>query len=197
VVRSALGPAKADTVAAMAPGEWFRGAGSTGVAEFLASHQHCDAGFDVKRDRGPGSGGLKITCTGCGQSVEYLAAEAAEMASDSPIENGEIPLDRAESPPAPRPSPVSEDTRSQPAQPDHPPRPRGLAGLLPNVLFVAGEEIAVVISAGGYSFLLTLRKHRGADERTSEAEDPSSPDSGPATGSARRSRRSWRRCRLW
>jgi len=181
----------------MAPGERFRGAGSAGVAQFLASHQHCDAGFDVRRDRGPGSGGLKITCKGCGESVEYLATEAAEMASGPPIEDGEIPIDRAESPPAARPMPVSAAARARPAQPDELTPRRGLASWLPSVFILAGEEIAVGVSAGGYSFLLTFRKQNGADQGTAEVEEPSAPDSDPARGWARRLPRSWRRCRPW
>jgi hypothetical protein len=58
----------------------FRGGGARGIARFLAGHQGCDAGFDVARDRGQGSGRLRITCKGCGASIEYRAAEARNLA---------------------------------------------------------------------------------------------------------------------
>src|SRR5688572_23437309 len=65
----------------MALGERFRGGGTRGIARFLADHQHCDAGFDVRREDEPGSGRLRITCLGCGDTVAYRAAEAGEMAA--------------------------------------------------------------------------------------------------------------------
>ena len=139
----------------MSPGERFRGAVSSGVAEFLASHQACDAGFDIKRDRSRGSGRLRITCKGCGQSVDYLAAE---MAAEPPVDHPEAAADGAGAPAAPSPQPVSAPGAEHQPEPDGVSRRRGLAGWLPSVLILAGEEIAVMISAGGYSFLLTLRK---------------------------------------
>ena len=63
----------------MALGERFRSGGARGIAQFLAEHQHCDAGFDVRRDEAPGSGKLTITCQGCGQTVSYNAAEVGEI----------------------------------------------------------------------------------------------------------------------
>jgi hypothetical protein len=65
----------------MAIGERFRSGGTRGIARFLADHQHCDAGFDVRRQDEPGSGKLKITCLGCGQSVSYRAGEANGIAA--------------------------------------------------------------------------------------------------------------------
>jgi hypothetical protein len=71
----------------MALGERFRSGGARGIAQFLAEHQHCDAGFDVRRDEAPGSGKLTITCQGCGQTVSYNAAEVGEIgAFDLPQE---------------------------------------------------------------------------------------------------------------
>ncbi|MGH2955536.1 MAG: hypothetical protein ACRDL6_00880 [Solirubrobacterales bacterium] len=74
----------------MALGERFRSGGARGIALFLADHQHCDAGFDVRRDEA-GSGRLRITCLGCGETVDYRAAEAGELAAGLPMkvaENG-------------------------------------------------------------------------------------------------------------
>lgn len=89
----------------MAVGERFRSGGARGIARFLAEHQHCDDGFDVRRDEGVGSGRLRITCQGCGKAVDYRAAEAGELAAGGlPIdlaENGE-PTDRV-TPPGPMP----------------------------------------------------------------------------------------------
>jgi hypothetical protein len=65
----------------MAIGERFRSGGAHGIARFLAEHQGCSSGFDVRRDRG---GKLSITCEGCGASVEYQAAEAGELAAGGP-----------------------------------------------------------------------------------------------------------------
>lgn len=81
----------------MALGERFRSGGARGIARFLADHQHCDAGFDVRRDEA-GSGRLRIACLGCGQGVDYRAAEAGELAAGLPVttaENGELE-DRSE-----------------------------------------------------------------------------------------------------
>jgi hypothetical protein len=114
------------------------------VAQFLASHQHCDVGIDVTRDQGPGSGRLKITCKGCGESVEYLAAEAAEMAGGPPIENGETLANRAELTPAPSPTPVPHVRRSPDGQQGEFPPRRGLPSWLPMVLFTA----VIIISIG-------------------------------------------------
>lgn len=65
----------------MALGERFKGGGARGIARFLAEHQECDAGFDVRREDEPGSGKLRITCLGCGATVAYRAAEAGNFGS--------------------------------------------------------------------------------------------------------------------
>jgi hypothetical protein len=49
--------------------------GASAISRFLAEHQDHDAGFDVGREAGSGSGRLRIVCLGCGESVEYRAAE--------------------------------------------------------------------------------------------------------------------------
>jgi hypothetical protein len=76
----------------MAIGERFRSGGAHGIARFLAEHQGCNSGFDVRRD---GGGKLSITCEGCGASVEYQAAEAGELAAGGP-QAGPIPANGTE-----------------------------------------------------------------------------------------------------
>ena len=71
----------------MTVGERFRGEGepqggsARGIADFLSHHQQCNAGFDVQRDADAARGRLSIACRGCGQRVEYKAAEAGQMAA--------------------------------------------------------------------------------------------------------------------
>jgi hypothetical protein len=133
----------------MALGERFRGTGSSGVADFLAEHQACDAGFDVTRDEGPGSGQLKIACKGCGKTVEYRAAEAAEMASGPPLDNGEAPPVRPAPSATPPPSPEPVSQAPGPVSPQEPPSgprlrlPSRLANLLIAVVIVGGLGLIV------------------------------------------------------
>jgi hypothetical protein len=92
----------------MALGERFRSGGTRGIARFLADHQHCDAGFDVRRENEPGSGRLKITCLGCGQEITYKAAEAGELAGIGlPAVNGEAAaaVEEPRPPQPPQPTP--------------------------------------------------------------------------------------------
>ena len=85
----------------MALGERFRSGGARGIAQFLAEHQHCESGFDVRRDEAPGSGKLTINCLGCGKAVSYNGAEvgdigAFDLPEDRPTRTkGRGPIDRA------------------------------------------------------------------------------------------------------
>ncbi len=63
----------------MAPGERFKGGGAPSIAQFLAEHEACDAGFNVERSDQAGSGRLRISCEGCGKSTGYRMAEAGDM----------------------------------------------------------------------------------------------------------------------
>lgn len=65
----------------MAPGERFKGGGAPSIAQFLAEHEACDAGFNVERSDQAGSGRLRISCEGCGKSTGYRMAEAGDMAA--------------------------------------------------------------------------------------------------------------------
>ncbi len=80
-------------------GERFRGGGTRGIARFLADHQHCDAGFDVRRDDPHSSGKLRITCEGCGESIAYNASQAVEFAAAAvipePVGNGDTHIGAA------------------------------------------------------------------------------------------------------
>jgi hypothetical protein len=71
----------------MGPAERFQSGGVRGVARFLTLHQDHDAGFDVQRGQGIGTGRLRITCRGCGESVEYRAADAGELAAGPDLTN--------------------------------------------------------------------------------------------------------------
>ena len=65
----------------MAPGERFKGGGAPSIAQFLAEHEACDAGFNVERSDQAGSGRVRISCEGCGKSTGYRMAEAGDMAA--------------------------------------------------------------------------------------------------------------------
>lgn len=135
----------------MALGERVRGTGSSGVAQFLAEHQVCDAGFDVTRDQGPGSGRLRIACKGCGESVEYRAADAAEMASGPLLENGDAPAPPNDAAAAPAAPSASRSPSPGPAaQERRPPRRRTrVPHWLPNALIAALILAGVVLIAAG------------------------------------------------
>ena len=52
---------------------------TSAISRFLAEHQDHEAGFDVGREQGSGIGRLRIVCLGCGESVEYRAAESGPV----------------------------------------------------------------------------------------------------------------------
>lgn len=103
----------------MALGERFKGGGTRGIARFLAEHQNCDAGFDVRREDEPGSGKLRITCLGCGGTVSYRAGEAGDLGSailDAPGTNGSShPLAPAVEPAEPAEGASAAGTAAPPA----------------------------------------------------------------------------------
>jgi hypothetical protein len=123
----------------MALGERFRSGGARGIARFLSDHQHCDVGFDVRREAGPGTGQLSITCKGCGESIAYKAAEAGELAAGPQVVNGET--DVPEPAPAEPPSSTEEGLRRA-RRARRRTRGRGLTGLLPVIV------IGILIAAG-------------------------------------------------
>jgi hypothetical protein len=139
-------------------GERFRGGGTRGIARFLADHQHCDAGFDVRRVDEPGSGKLRITCEGCGQTVSYRAADAVDLAAGgtgvTTGTNGGPALEvsppvaepRRSPPPGPTPpGPIPRTAKPPERPPDRPVPGRigfGLPGWAPAAL------IALLIAGG-------------------------------------------------
>jgi len=179
----------------MAIGERFRSGGTHGVAQFLADHQHCDSGFDVRREDQPGSGKLKITCGGCGESVSYRAAEAVDLAAGT---LGSVPAngDALKIPPATtsdkapdlsrltQPAKAGPPSRRPPATPlrDEPRRP-GLPSWLPAAL------IGVLI-LGGIGLIVAglLRSDGGTEttepqatsEQATEAQRPAPTEQPPA-----------------
>ena len=48
---------------------------TSAISRFLEEHQDHEGGFDVGREPASGTGRLRIVCLGCGESVEYRAAE--------------------------------------------------------------------------------------------------------------------------
>jgi hypothetical protein len=98
----------------MAIGERFRSGGAHGIARFLAEHQGCNSGFDVRRDEQFGTGKLSITCGGCGASVEYRAAEAGELAAGGP-QPGPVPANGSEAALPPPPAPADPPPAAPPA----------------------------------------------------------------------------------
>ena len=143
----------------MALGERFRGSGTRGIARFLAEHQHCDAGFDVRREDEPGSGRLRITCLGCGQTIAYRAAEAGELAAagvDLGAPNGDVPASVEPVAPPPQPAAVAPPPGVRPVggltrrpQPISPaPYRRGIPGWIPVLLIgalIIGGLVMIVI----------------------------------------------------
>ena len=63
----------------MSTGERFRSGGARGISRFLAEHQDCDGGVDVQRAPEVGGGRLKMTCLGCGQSMNYKTGVPVEL----------------------------------------------------------------------------------------------------------------------
>lgn len=49
--------------------------GTSAISRFLVEHQDHDAGFDVGREAGSGTGHLRVVCLGCGESVDYRTTE--------------------------------------------------------------------------------------------------------------------------
>ena len=167
----------------MAIGERFLSAGTRGIARFLADHQHCEAGFDVRREDEPGSGKLKITCEGCGETVSYRAADAVNLAAGRVGEGiaangggGETPLTHESRsdpgipprPPKARPS----QPAARPAPPKPParrPRPR-LAGWVPAVLIGA-----VILGGLGMIIAGLTRSDDDADTGPTATSEPAPP----------------------
>jgi hypothetical protein len=130
----------------MALGERFRSGGARGIARFLGDHQHCDAGFDVRRDSTVGTGRLSITCKGCRQAITYKAAEAGELAAGPPLPDGG-PTSLA-GPELPEP-PATESFKPVSARAPSRSTDRNLTRLIPMIL-IGGLIIAglVLIAVG-------------------------------------------------
>ena len=163
----------------MALGERFRSGGARGIAQFLAEHQHCDAGFDVRRNEAPGSGKLTITCQGCGQTVSYNAAEVGEIGAFDLPEDGltrtvdREPVERA---PAPARAPNGDRPPAGPAASStatagpgpHPAGGNSSRGL---PRWLAPAAIGLVIAAGIAMIAIGLIRS-GGDGETEEAPAP-------------------------
>jgi hypothetical protein len=146
--------------------ERFRGGGGHAIARFLAAHQECDAGFDVHRESGgPGGGRLRVTCKGCGQSVEYRVAEVGEFAAAgleavNTAEGGDAGARRAEAQ-ATRPRDQSRPPRRT--------REQGHPGWLPRAL------IAALLVGGSALALVGLLNSGGADREASGGDRATAP----------------------
>jgi hypothetical protein len=133
----------------MALGERFRSGGARGIARFLSDHQHCDVGFDVRRDPGASTGLLSITCKGCGEAITYKAAEAGELAAGPELVNGGL-VDMEAPAPAPEPprEPPEDGLRRVSSAPSRP-RRRSLTRLISTVLIGALILAGLVLIAVG------------------------------------------------
>jgi hypothetical protein len=140
--------------------ERFRTGGARGIARFLSDHQHCDAGFEVRRETEAGTGRLSITCKGCGEAITYKAAEAGELAAGPDLTNGD---GGAPGPATPVDTP--DDQGLQRVAPRAPSRSTDRSRLLPVILIGALILIGVVMIAAGL-----LRS--GGTGRTDEATEP-------------------------
>jgi hypothetical protein len=159
----------------MGPGERFQSGGVRGIARFLTEHQDHDAGFDVRRGGGMGTGRLRITCRGCGESVEYRAAEAGELAAGPAIsdEDGDMARPRKKraavaAPPTPAPTPEP-GVAEPPKPPDSAatPRRRGPPRWL------SAATIVVVVIGGLLLIAIGFIRDTG--------ESPSTPKPTPST----------------
>jgi hypothetical protein len=160
----------------MALDERFRSGGARGIARFLAEHHKHDAGFDVLRDGRRGTGQMRITCKGCGESVEYRAAEAGELAATPERVVGENRH------PPPPPAPLHEATPheaplSRPEPPSSPPaEPRRLR---PRWFSTA----ALFMLIGGGLVLIAIGFTRDSNESpstTATSANPSPPVAQPS-----------------
>jgi hypothetical protein len=155
--------------------ERFRSGGARGIARFLSDHQHCDAGFDVRREAGAGTGRLSITCKGCGHAITYKAAEAGELAAGPQLTNGDAtrlpelpiapppPAEEPSGPRTPSPGPISPaapgPVGTQPVQ--------GKRGRLPRWLVPA--LIGLVIAAGVVMIAIGITRSGGETTGSQEA----------------------------
>jgi hypothetical protein len=129
---------------------------TTAISRFLAKHQDHDAGFDVGREAGSGTGRLRIVCLGCGESIEYRAGEAAEIPP-------EIPAD----PRARRSSPRERPRRSKAAD-------RGTGGPFGKHPFAA-KAIGILIAAALLLAAILLLTDSGSE--TPKNSTPTTPTS--------------------
>jgi hypothetical protein len=168
----------------MAVGDRFRGGGTRGIARFLADHQNCDSGFDVRREDEAGGGRLRITCLGCGQTIDYRAAEAGELAAAGlPVgPNGDAaapvePMAPVPQPPSMAPPPGARripeglSRRPPPAGPD--PYRRGVPGWIPVLLIGA-------LIAGGLAMIAIGLTRSDSEQDGSNAATPAETQPAPA-----------------
>jgi hypothetical protein len=170
--------------------ERFRSGGARGIARFLSDHQHCDAGFEVRREAGAGTGRLSITCKGCGQGITYKAAEAGELAAGPELTNGGS-LAAAPIPPAlaaPEPPALPRTPSLEPTSPSRTPvgtsPVRGERGGLPR--WIVPALIGLVIAAGLVMIAIGLTRSGGEQggEATPTAETPTQAETSPPSETA-------------
>jgi hypothetical protein len=135
----------------MGIGERHRSEGASDISRFLAEHQNCDAGFDVRRQEDPRRGRFTITCLGCGGSLSHMAAHFgdliafdAELDSSIPVENGA----GHRHPGASEPARSSAAAKTEGAQKPARTRPRGLL-IAGGALAATGLIAAALLASGG------------------------------------------------
>lgn len=172
----------------MALSERFKGSGAEGIARFLADHQHCDAGFDVRRGDKATAGRLRITCDGCGESIDYKAGEASDPASTGvalPEPSNGIPVTTTPDAPTLEPTNGSQADADAVGAPDPPsPDAGGPTGRRPR-RWIPLALIAALIAGGiGMIAIGLLRSDdgQGGDGAQPVASQPDVPATPPAAG---------------
>jgi hypothetical protein len=148
----------------MATGERSRSGGARGIAHFLSEHEDHGGGFDVQREPGEGTGRLTVTCGGCGEAIEYQAAEVDPRelaATEAEGLDGWGPIPPAEpaaAPSAPRPAPP----RRRPPQPERRgKRTRRASG---SSRWLATGAIALLIVGGLVMILVGVMRDNGGSQ---------------------------------
>src|SRR5829696_3820067 len=123
------------------------GSRTSAISRFLAEHQDHDAGFDVGREAGSGTGRLRVVCLGCGASVEYRAADVESVAATrAQLEDRVSPPRERERGSPQRPAGGRATRRPETSGP--PLRTIGIGILIASALVVAG---ILLLSGGGSS----------------------------------------------
>jgi hypothetical protein len=170
-----------------------------GLSEFLVDHHTCGGGFDVSHPGGVGNGRIRMTCSGCGRSFEYVPGlvEVEREVEIVPTSGSAtvIPLDPTPPPPAPavEPAPEPEPSSEPAARPGPPPPANADAAPIPSRIGATGTKerrsrrsrivvIALLLFAVA---ALAFAAIRVADDRNATTSSSPSPAAAPAAPAER------------